>query len=71
MAAEKTPAFDYKICIACGICVDACPVSVLELQKTDVDRFKKAYPEIAREGCLHCGICASSCPMGAITMAKK
>jgi Formate hydrogenlyase subunit 6/NADH:ubiquinone oxidoreductase 23 kD subunit (chain I) len=68
MAAKKKPVFDYGICIACGICVQACPVSTLELQKTDVDRYKKAYPEMAREGCIGCGFCATNCPLDAVTM---
>ncbi len=68
MAAKKKPVFDYDICIACGICVQACPVSTLELQKIDVDRYKKAYPEMAREGCIGCGFCATNCPLDAVTM---
>lgn len=68
MAAKKKSVFDYDICIACGICVQACPVSTLELQKTDVDRYKKAYPEMAREGCIGCGFCATNCPLDAVTM---
>lgn len=70
MAAKKKPVFDYGDCIACGICVEACPVSALECQKTDVDKYKKAYPEIAREGCIGCGLCATNCPMDAITMKE-
>ncbi len=70
MAAKKKLVFDYEKCIACGICVTACPVSTLELQKTDVDHYKKSYPEIAREGCIGCGICAKSCPMDAIMMEE-
>ncbi len=70
MAAKKKPIFDYEKCIACGICVTACPVSSLELQKTDVDRYKKSYPEVAREGCIGCGICAKSCPMDAIIIEE-
>lgn len=71
MPAEKSPAFDYKICIGCGICVEACPVSALELQKTDVDKLKTAYPEIARNTCVGCGICAKACPLDAITMKRR
>lgn len=71
MAAKKSPVFNYKVCVACGICVQACPISVLEAQKTDVDRYKKAYPEIAREGCIGCGMCATACPTDAITMVER
>ena len=30
---KKTPVFDYLLCVSCGICVQACPVSALGMQK--------------------------------------
>lgn len=67
MAPKKNPIFDYDICIACGICAQACPVSALELSKTNVDKYKKAYPEL-KGSCTGCGICAESCPLDAVEM---
>ncbi|HZK84330.1 MAG TPA: 4Fe-4S binding protein [Desulfosporosinus sp.] len=61
------PNFNYNNCMACGICVAICPLSCLKLSKTNVDKYKKAYPELAlQENCKECGICAGSCPLEAI-----
>ncbi|HSV55777.1 MAG TPA: 4Fe-4S binding protein [Magnetospirillaceae bacterium] len=67
--AGKRPAYDYGLCMACGICVQACPVSCLELRRTGLDAYRKAYPELARpDTCTSCGICADSCPVEAVRM---
>lgn len=67
--AKGQPVVDYKTCMACGICIQACPFSCLDLAKTDVDKYKKAYPELVdREGCTSCGLCDKSCPVSAITL---
>lgn len=68
--AKKKPTFNYDECIACGICDQACPVSAIDMCELGVDRYNKAYPNIAREGCIGCGICATNCPMDAITMIE-
>lgn len=67
--AKQYPKFDYGPCMACGICVQACPFSCLELGRRGPDSYRKAYPELARrEDCTGCGICASSCPVDSIRM---
>lgn len=70
MKEKKLPIFDYSMCIACGICVTACPISVLELDKIDVDCYKTAFPSLVSDKCLGCGICVKSCPMDAISFDK-
>ena len=47
-----------KNCIACGVCVDICPISALRLTKTGVI--------INKTICINCGICAKKCPFKAI-----
>lgn len=72
MAAKQKPVFDYVICVACGLCDQACPVSCLELSKCDVDAYKKAYPVLAAEQrCIGCAICEKACPVEAIQMADR
>lgn len=52
----------YKItdaCIACGACVDECPVGAI----TEGDgKF-----EINADECIDCGACAGACPVEAPT----
>lgn len=45
-------------CCGCGACVNACPVSAIELQE-DEDGFK--YPIVDDSKCIHCGRCHQVC----------
>ena len=51
-----------KGCIACGACVDICPVTALRLGKTGVI--------IDKNICIDCGICVKKCPQGVIAGKK-
>lgn len=67
--AKKIPVVEYTLCAACGVCVQACPFSCLELSKVGIDRYNKAYPILVSPvTCTGCGICAKSCPVEVITM---
>lgn len=44
-------------CIACGACVDTCPVNAIVEAG---DKYK------ITEECTECGACADSCPVSAI-----
>jgi 2-oxoglutarate ferredoxin oxidoreductase subunit delta len=67
---EKGIAYvDYETCMACGICVGACPFSYLELSKIDLNSLHKAYPVLTTDHkCPGCGICATACPVDSITI---
>jgi formate hydrogenlyase subunit 6/NADH:ubiquinone oxidoreductase subunit I len=67
MKEKALPKFTYSSCLACGICVQACPVSALALEKTDVDHYNKAYPVLVGE-CISCKICEKECPFGAVVV---
>ena len=48
-------------CVACGSCVDACPVSAITMaDKAQVDP----------DTCIDCGACEGVCPVGAIAAAE-
>jgi NAD-dependent dihydropyrimidine dehydrogenase PreA subunit len=67
--ARKRPEFDLKLCMACRACVQTCPFGCLEATRTGVDRYNKAYPELARpEDCTGCGLCAAACPISVVAM---
>ena len=50
----------YKIndnCVACGLCVNACPI----------DAIAEGNPYVIdEEKCVGCGVCAEACPTQAI-----
>jgi len=64
MSADQATEFfkvDESLCIGCGLCVDACPIKILEIQDglcimTDAEK------------CLQCGTCERACAEKAITI---
>ncbi len=64
------PCFDLKLCTACGLCIQACPVSCLELNQS-LKMDKTLYPNLSRaDDCLACGFCVDICPVDAVRMAS-
>lgn len=51
---------DADLCIACGICYEACTFKAISLDKTE------EYYYIDAERCDECGSCARECPQDAI-----
>lgn len=69
MSAAKLPSFDYKYCMACAACEPACPFGCIEMSAANLDRYRKAYPELAKpDSCTGCGLCAKACPVECIAM---
>lgn len=50
---------DAEACTGCGICVDACPRSAIELDE---------LPAIHEDLCTGCGECVEACPRGALAL---
>ena len=68
----KQPVFHYELCVSCGICAQACPVSVLAMcREGKTGKYRNAFPEAVKEGCIGCGQCARSCPMEAVRMEEQ
>ncbi len=66
---KKKPVFSYDTCMACKDCVAVCPLSCLTADKTDIDLYQKAYPQLGTYSeCNGCSICAKDCPVDAIIM---
>ncbi len=69
MQSEAKPVFKRKVCMACRICVDACPVSCIDTASSGTDRDPHGYPFLADEAaCISCNQCAETCPVEAVVM---
>ena len=58
------PILDTTECIACEVCVEACPPGVLAV-KSDVVEV------VDDDSCIGCGDCMEECPMGCITEIQE
>ena len=68
---KQLPIIDYSLCMACRICISACPFSCFEETKMDMGRYVKAYPHLEQEeSCTGCEICAKVCPVEVIEMVE-
>lgn len=57
---------DKDLCVGCGLCVTACAVDVIRMDKD----AKKAYIAYG-EDCMLCDMCAWHCPTKAITITPE
>lgn len=66
----KKLVYDYRRCIGCGICVDICPSSALELGPIPEIATGLDAPSVMldQDSCSFCGMCAAFCPVGAMEM---
>lgn len=67
---KPTPEFNYELCMACGVCTQACPFNCLSLDKADIGKYKtKQYPLLVNvQDCTSCKICQKDCPVDAVMM---
>ncbi len=65
------PVFDRKSCMACVICLDACPTGCLAVGEPE-GKDPNGYPTMAElSSCLGCGLCMADCPADAITLETR
>ena len=60
---------DIHTCKGCYLCVQVCPVNVLEMSK-DLNRLGYRYPMLL-DGCTGCEMCAIICPDFCITAVYR
>ena len=61
--AKGTVSFNQERCKGCGLCVEACPLNIVELDSTKIN--SKGYNPanvIEMEKCIGCTNCATMCP---------
>ncbi len=55
--------FKTDLCKGCGLCVDACPKHLLELDKDAINQKGHHPARITdEEKCVGCAFCATMCP---------
>ena len=65
------PDIALETCVACDICVDACPVGCLAMSDQPRNKGVDAYPYLKdAKACIDCGFCCRECPVNAIVMKK-
>jgi len=57
------PVFDYKGCTSCGICMQGCPVKIIDMSK--------GKPSADFSKCICCFCCHELCPQKAIKIKKS
>lgn len=62
-----------SLCVACGLCVAACPSKCITLEigeRDDGTRYPRRY-EINAIRCIFCGFCQEVCPVDAIRLGRN
>ena len=63
--------FNIERCKGCGLCIEACPKKILELNISAINA-KGYHPAMItdQEKCIACAMCATMCPDCVITVEK-
>lgn len=63
------PEFILEACMACSICVDACPAGCLAMSDLPRTKGVDALPYLKYpKACIGCGLCSRECPLDIIVM---
>ena len=72
--AKGSVEFRDDICKGCSLCVPVCPVNIISLAETKINK-KGYHPAGVREGemekCIGCAFCAQMCPDLVITVHRE
>ena len=55
---------DKTICVACGVCLKACPKGAISI-------YKGCFAQVDAAKCVGCGLCAKVCPAGCIAVTER
>jgi len=63
---SQAPQVIRKKCLACGICLDSCPMNAITIIES-----KRNYARIDDKQCIRCYCCHELCPEGAIALRQS
>ena len=55
---------DKSVCVACGVCMMACPRGAISI-------YKGCYAQVEGDQCVGCGLCGKACPAGCIDLKER
>ena len=61
---KKLAFVDQKTCVACGVCMNACPKGAISI-------YRGCYAVVEEGKCVGCGLCGKACPAGCITVKER
>ena len=61
---KKLAFVDQKTCVACGVCMKACPKGAVSIDRG-------CYAAVGEAKCVGCGLCAKACPAGCIMITER
>ena len=61
---KKTAEVNQKVCVACGVCVNACPRGAVSIDHG-------CYAVVDAAQCVGCGLCRKACPASCIAMREE
>ena len=61
---KKLAAVNRNVCVACGVCMKACPKHAISI-------YKGCYAVADEAKCVGCGLCAKACPAGCIETRER
>ena len=61
---KKLAFADKNICVACGVCMKACPKDAISI-------YRGCYAAVDAAKCVGCALCAKACPAGCITLKER
>lgn len=61
--ARKKARVNEELCVACGACLDECPVAAIEV-------FKGMFARVDEKLCVGCSKCEKICPASIIDMLE-
>jgi len=66
-------AMDWRVCIGCSMCANACPNKALDLEIVQDAKKKRHMKSYVHESgrCLYCNLCVEVCPVNTLVWDKE